>query len=781
MASQACVGYRIVKVVLHESLEDVRQFSGEWNRLLGESGSDTIFLTWEWCEAWWKAYGSGKSLFVISAWEGSELIGIAPLYAERKWHWGKEWTYLRFIGAGSGDSDYLDFFAKAGLEYSVVEQFLEFLESASRQWDWIELNGVPQTSPCLAAISDLATEREWKFISENIACASLQLPKQWNDYLISLRPRVRTKVRSALSYFEQHLRAIPTECSSTQEADIWLSQLFEVHTRRWESKSGPGVFQNTARRLFYHDLSHATMRKGWLAFHRLSWGERPLALQFGFQYHNRLYVLQEGYDPAFKVLRPGIALRSWVVRNGIEQGVEKYDFLEGHARHKLDWGAHSTVSRRIILARKSAAAWISISLPSLTQSLHSTARELVPQPLLSLRQDLIRRNRHRRSNKRRLAPVSALEKLARWSVSHLYSHTPLGAISRHLADRYTLRSNRQLSPSSDSRSVPACLIFRYHRVNDQDDPFFEALTLPRFRGQMEYLSRHFNLVSLDQLISRQFSAADKRCSVAITFDDGYRDNYVHAFPILKQMGIPATIFLTTGYIESGRLPWYDQVRLGFKLTSQRRFSLAAMQGPCIDLNTDSGRQKAMKQTLSWLRMTNENNRLSLLPELFKQLSVPTDLNLPGTMLGWNEIRKMSKDGISFGAHTITHPVLGGLSASRLEEEIVGSKKTVENRLQMPVKHFAYPFGKHVDFSGAAKKAVQIAGFSTAVTTIAGVNGREQDPLELKRVSFDEPDRGLFGLKLDWSRMTARKMDSDSALAPTSKATQLHQRSLDGIR
>src|SRR5208337_3516149 len=162
----------------------------------------------------------------------------------------------------------------------------------------------------------------------------------------------------------------------------------------------------------------------------------------------------------------------------------------------------------------------------------------------------------------------------------------------------------------------------------------------------------------------------------------------------------------------------------------------------------------MNLALAWLRMTNESNRLCWLPELFRSLRVPSELNLPATMLAWSEIRQMSKAGISFGAHTITHPVLGGLPISRLQEEIFGSKKTVEDRLQSPVRHFAYPFGKHADFCGDAKNIVQAAGFQTAVTTISGINGPEQDLLELRRFSLNEPDRGLFGLKLDWSRIFA---------------------------
>jgi peptidoglycan/xylan/chitin deacetylase (PgdA/CDA1 family) len=600
--------------------------------------------------------------------------------------------------------------------------------------------------------------------------------------LVGLRPRVRTKVRSALSYFEQDLSVIPTQCSSASEVKIWLEQLFEVHTRRWKSTSKSGVFRSGPRQSFYHDLSRSTLQQGWLAFHRLSWGDRPLALQFGFHYHKRLYVLQEGYDPAFKNLRPGIALRAWVMRDGIQQGTEKYDFLEGGAQHKLDWGAHTTISQRIVLARKTSAAWVSISLPSFSESLHETVRDVIPQPLRSWRKGLIVSHRQRRFNQTQ--PVKTVERFTRWSLSRLYSHTPLGAVSRKFADHYASDLKRHLAATRESNPTSSCMIFRYHRVNDHHDPFFEALPVSRFRAQMEHLAKYFHLVSLDQFIDGQSSGKSKRCSVAITFDDGYRDNFIHAFPILKELGIPATIFLTTGYIESGQLPWYDQVRLGFKLTAQPYFSFPAKERPHTDLNTDAARLKAMRQTLSWLRTTTDENRLSVLPQLFRDLRVPTDLNLPGTMLEWNEIRKMSKQGISFGAHTVTHPVLAGLSLTRLEDEIIGSKKTVENRLQIPVRHFAYPFGKHVDFDCTAKKIVEVAGFSTAVTTITGVNDTAQDPLELKRFNLDEPDRGLFGLKLDWSRMFPRAMQEeaiDPSVRDAAKGSAQSRDSLLGVR
>jgi hypothetical protein len=229
---------------------------------------------------------------------------------------------------------------------------------------------------------------------------------------------------------------------------------------------------------------------------------------------------------------------------------------------------------------------------------------------------------------------------------------------------------------------------------------------------------------------------------------------LNAFPILRRFKVPATVFLTTGYIDSGELTWYDQVRLAFKLTTQSTISLKDIGGSTVSLKDESSRLSALRSCLDWLRMTSDPDRVLWLPKLFAELRVPRPLELPGTMLRWDEVRRMSKENITFGAHTVTHPVLGGLKSSQLRDEIAGSKQTIEDKLQSPVRHFAYPFGKHSDFTREAKNVVREVGFKTAVTTISGINGPATDRFELRRMGFDEPDPGLFGLKLDWLRVFA---------------------------
>jgi hypothetical protein len=179
-------------------------------------------------------------------------------------------------------------------------------------------------------------------------------------------------------------------------------------------------------------------------------------------------------------------------------------------------------------------------------------------------------------------------------------------------------------------------------------------------------------------------------------------------------------------------------------------------GPVADIGTQSERLRAIQLTLNWLRAIDETSRLLYLPELISRLRVTGDLSLPGTMLEWDEIRQMQRAGIDFGAHTVTHPVLGKLGLPRLIEEIRGSKLALENRLQHPVRHFAYPFGKPADLSDDAKRVVRDAGFETAVTTISGFNLPGENLLELKRLHLEESDPAMFALKLDWSRMVASR-------------------------
>jgi peptidoglycan/xylan/chitin deacetylase (PgdA/CDA1 family)/CelD/BcsL family acetyltransferase involved in cellulose biosynthesis len=753
-----------VRIELRESWEEVRALSKQWNGLLRASAADAIFLTWEWTNAWWESYGSGKRPFVLAAWENGKLLGVAPFYRDSLRGWGKSWNYLRLIGDGSNDSDYLDCFAVRGLERETTRAFGGLLVGCQDRWDWLELHGPRMDSPTLDGILGWARERGWEVAQETIPCATLVLPRDWEALLRQVKPRFRTKVRSCLSFFEQQLGPRPEECGSTDELDQWLGQLFDLHTRRWKTKAQPGVFREPAKRDFYRRISRSALEQGWLAFHRLKWGERPLALQYGFRYGNRFYLLQEGYDPGFENLRPGLALRACLLRHWIEAGCEEYDFLAGAAAYKLEWGAQLRSCVRLRLAPKGAGAWIGFKQHLVEERLKEQLRPWVPQPVLSARQRW-RSDRAASGSEQHADDSKApgARGLIRRLAHRLYVGTPVGAMGRSLADRFELAAPRRklLRVAFERRRVPVLHILMFHRVNDDGDLFFSnALPVRVFRGQMEYLAKHFPVVSLDDFSGKGLPQNGRKYYVAITFDDGYRDNFLHAFPVLRELGLPATVFLTTGYVESGEPPWYDQVCLAFKLTTQTRLSLAEGGGPESNLAQSEERLEALQKTLAWLRTLGEESRREALGELFRALRVPTPLTLPNVMLNWSEIRQMARNGVRFGAHTVTHPVLAKLPPERLQEEILGSKKVIEERLQMPVRHFSYPFGRSFDIGEEAKGVVQQAGFETAVTTIWGFNRPGDDPYSLRRFTPWETALGAFAIRLDWFRLSgSRRSDS----------------------
>ena len=741
------------------SWAELQQIQSHWNQLLSLSASDTLFLSWEWCEAWWKSYGNARPLCVLAAWDENQsesaLIGIAPLYIDPQKRYGTRWSCLRLIGDGSHDSDYLDCFARPGREREVVAAFAEFL--AARQagdWDEIDLHGPLENSPCASAWEQEARERGWQLAKRPIVCAVLPLQTSWNGYLDSLKPRFRSKVRSCMGFFQRSAGALSQECKDAQEIPSWLETLFDLHTRRWLSRGQPGVFRNDDKRSFYQEFSRIAMQRGWLAFHRLNWGERTLALQYGFVYRNRFLLLQEGYDPDFEALRPGVALRGLLMRHFLEAGLQEYDFLAGSSSYKEDWGAVRKTSSRLsmIPAARIGAVAYGRRLEDASKEL---ARKMVPENVLSRRKEFLDWRERRILNAGQGSSPSGfcLRTLARRSAASLYSLPAVRKFGRSLVARYCVNSasgKPWYSSIQRRRSGPICQILIFHRVNDDRDPFLGATPISEFRAQVEYLAKNFPVVTLDQIASGEFPLRHDYC-VAITFDDGYRDNFLHALPVLSEFSVPATIFLATGYIDSNELPWYDQLGLAFKLTMQKRLALREIGGPECSLENQSGRLMALEQCSHWLRTVDEPARLKFQAELFRALRVPATLNLPNMMLSWDEIRRMSKQGLSFGAHTVTHPVTATLSKQRLEQEIGGSKQSIESKLQLPVRHFAYPFGRPRDYSPEAKRVVQQFGFASAVTTSWGFNSPGDDLFELKRCQPWEPDPLMFGLKLDWYR------------------------------
>ena len=324
-----------------------------------------------------------------------------------------------------------------------------------------------------------------------------------------------------------------------------------------------------------------------------------------------------------------------------------------------------------------------------------------------------------------------------------------------LVDRYQYRRNSSggaVFPYIKKRRSRSVQILAYHRVNDEQDPFFPATPTKVFARQMEYLASHFSVYPLADLIESLQRRDVPENAVAVTFDDGYRDNYQNAFPILRQLSLPATIFLATEAIGSGKVLWHDRVFSAFRETQALYLEDAGNDVGRYPLGTLEEKLFAQGEVVRRLQSLDDSGRSLCIDRLIEKLGVVDRKEAPDLMLTWDDVKIMHQSKFSFGSHTVTHPILSRIPSIKVREEIFESKRILEERLNTSVTTFAYPVGRKEDFNELTKDCLREAGYICALSTIFGSNSDGQDLFELRRGKPWEEYLPVFAAKLDWYRL-----------------------------
>jgi len=232
------------------------------------------------------------------------------------------------------------------------------------------------------------------------------------------------------------------------------------------------------------------------------------------------------------------------------------------------------------------------------------------------------------------------------------------------------------------------LVLVYHRICETEgfmwDDDLVSASPQQFERQVRYIAERFTPITFEELgrILDGRSPMPPR-PVIVTFDDGYMDNYLQAFPILKRYGVPATFFIPAGFIGTRKVTWWDLKAFKRKNARQPR------EGP--------------------------------------------------EFMGWGEIEEMAEWGMEFGSHTVSHISLAKASDVRIKDELSASKSEMEHRLGREITAFAYPYG---EWDERAVKLVREAGFRFAVTLEHGLNRLERcrvNPFALKRIAVERRD------------------------------------------
>jgi peptidoglycan/xylan/chitin deacetylase (PgdA/CDA1 family) len=306
------------------------------------------------------------------------------------------------------------------------------------------------------------------------------------------------------------------------------------------------------------------------------------------------------------------------------------------------------------------------------------------------------------------------------------------------------------------------IILLYHRLVDDRSKYLSKGPvvhhhIKHFKNELRYLKKNFEILSMDEAVQRmKLGLGFKRPSVAITFDDGYQDNYTLAYPVLKKHGVSATIYLTTSLIGTMARTWPDQIELALLKTKKDYFCFPSLFGDELNwITTEAQKKKANIKVAEALKLKPDMEREKLMQEFFEVLEVDGAHRKnqgPRMMLNWNEVKNMAQNGITFGAHSHTHPILSRMPPEKAKEDIFYSKKVIEENLGTKVQHFAFPNGRDQDFSEELRDYCREIGFESVASVNYGLNDSKISAMRLKRIGATSPVWMMAG---DLTREVAR--------------------------
>ena len=288
-------------------------------------------------------------------------------------------------------------------------------------------------------------------------------------------------------------------------------------------------------------------------------------------------------------------------------------------------------------------------------------------------------------------------------------------------------------------------ILIFHRVTDEVDPLFpEEMHGERFASLMETMASNFNVLGLREAIDRTARHELPPRAVCITFDDGYADNLDVAAPILKCWGLPATVFVASGFLDGG-LMWNDEAIECLRNCAWPQLDLAWLGLGSLPLDSTLSRRQAIERVLGVLKYRAPVDRRQALDRLVAESGVAPRRDL---MLTSAQLRLLPELGVEIGGHTRDHPILAVLPEDEARRQIGEDREHLQSLLGEAPRYFAYPNGgPGTDYLAVHVDMVKKAGYAGAVSTAWGSFSSRGNPYQIPR--FTPWDRGpvAFALRL----------------------------------
>jgi peptidoglycan/xylan/chitin deacetylase (PgdA/CDA1 family) len=260
--------------------------------------------------------------------------------------------------------------------------------------------------------------------------------------------------------------------------------------------------------------------------------------------------------------------------------------------------------------------------------------------------------------------------------------------------------------------------------------------------QLRFLQRAAHVVDLSDAIETMRSGATlPPRAVALTFDDGYRDNLTEAVPLLRELGLGATFFLVPEVLSRASVPWWEVLGAAFDGTHRRNL---VWDGRVLSLE-GAARRPSYEVVCEALKRVDERTRREQVRALVDRLRPGVEADVERLFLDWDEARTLVRHGMRVGSHSLDHVILANEAAAEQHRNLCESRRALESHLDVEITLLAYPNGGPDDFDRVTEEAAHNAGYRAAVTTIPGRNSARTPPFRVRRFVVG-PERGVVGLR-----------------------------------
>jgi CelD/BcsL family acetyltransferase involved in cellulose biosynthesis len=332
---------KVSHIKTNDEFANLRQV---WTSLLKQCPADDAFLTWEWLYTWWEHFGSAYRLWLLAAWEGNELVGVAPLMLGQKRISGLTWKFLYSLGMPEAD---VRGFITRGNDPQISNAFYNYLLQHAKDWDVLELHEVSPKAIDLQALSDRFSRAGFAIRTYSTVHYYLPTDGDWKAFHAKLSRNLRDDIRKKIHRMEKQAKLEFEQCTGNQVLPEHIQWIFQI-TEQWRY---PDLYASPEAKPFHLDLADRMGEQGWARIYFVSWDNQPIAFDYGFFYNQRFEDWRSGFENKYFQYSPGKALLFHLIETSFQDGLKEIDFLCGTEDYKKQWMVEERTFHNIFVVR----------------------------------------------------------------------------------------------------------------------------------------------------------------------------------------------------------------------------------------------------------------------------------------------------------------------------------------------------------------------------------------------------------------------------------------------